>query len=138
MRATERKVSRVRVLKSLVRDESGFTLMELSIVLVVLAILAAIAYPTYKNFTERAYKAEAIQMLNDARAAVWAYRLEKNDWPTALADVWDEPTGGKWSYQGNEDPNGNYKITASGKSGTPVANLDVVLTLDPDGNATIE
>lgn len=47
--------------------DSGFTLIELMIALVVLAILATIAYPTYTEFVRRSRIVDATSQLNDFR-----------------------------------------------------------------------
>lgn len=50
------------------RQESGFTLIELMIAAGIIAILAAIALPTYTQYTKRAYRGDAkTALLNDAQ-----------------------------------------------------------------------
>ena len=53
-----------------IRKQSGFTLIELMIVIAILAILMAIALPAYQNYTIRANVSECIQMAAPARLAV--------------------------------------------------------------------
>ncbi len=48
-----------RTLRRLLRDEQGFTLLELLIVTVILAILTAIAVPAYLQVRDNAYQATA-------------------------------------------------------------------------------
>ena len=45
------------------RAQSGFTLIELMIVVALVAVLAAIAYPTYVDYTKRARRIEAQEAL---------------------------------------------------------------------------
>jgi len=49
---------------------SGFTLIELMIVIAILAILMAIAIPTYQNFTVRTKVSEGIYLIAGAKTAV--------------------------------------------------------------------
>ena len=49
------------------RNEKGFTLMELMVVIVIVAILAAVAVPLYINYVKDAQR-------TDARAAIGAIR----------------------------------------------------------------
>lgn len=54
------------------RRHSGFTLIELMIVVAIVAILAAIAYPSYTRYVEQARRADGKAALLDA-----AQRLER-------------------------------------------------------------
>ncbi len=50
------------------RDSSGFTLIELMIVVAIVAILAAVAYPSYKDFVLRGQVAEGTAGLQSLQA----------------------------------------------------------------------
>jgi type IV pilus assembly protein PilA len=58
------------------RDERGFTLIELIMVLVILGILLALALPSYLGTRRKAYLAEADQNLQEMRTQAWLRYVE--------------------------------------------------------------
>lgn len=52
------------------KRQSGFTLIELMIVVAIVAILAAIALPAYQSYTKRAKFSEVIAAVGPAKTAV--------------------------------------------------------------------
>src|SRR5699024_7017236 len=64
------------------RKQSGFTLIELMIVVAILAILMAIAIPAYQDYTIRAQVSEGMNLSGGARTAVAEYWTDRGNWPT--------------------------------------------------------
>jgi type IV pilus assembly protein PilA len=69
--------------KTLNRREHGFTLIELVVVLAILGILIALAVPRYLGARKKAYKAEADNVLQEAKTLEWAYYQQYNLFDTS-------------------------------------------------------
>lgn len=61
--------------------QSGFTLIELMIVVAIIGILAAIALPAYQHYTGRAQLAEALTLAGGMRPVVHEFHDNKGRWP---------------------------------------------------------
>jgi type IV pilus assembly protein PilA len=75
------------VLKKRLRAKKGFTLIELMIVVAILGILAAIAIPTYMDYTARAKVSEAISLLSGVANAIAEYHTSQGKMPTSLDEI---------------------------------------------------
>ena len=60
---------------------SGFTLIELMIVVAIIAILAAIAIPAYQDYTVRAQVSEGINLSTGAKTAIWDFFADNGRLP---------------------------------------------------------
>lgn len=63
-------------------NKTGFSLIELMVVVVIIGILSAIAMPAYKKYTESAKIAEAYQTLGVLATAHKSYYASESDSPT--------------------------------------------------------
>jgi len=65
------------------KNQKGFTLIELMIVVAIIAILAAIALPAYSDYTKKAKVSEVILAASAVRTAVSEYAAGTGDLPPA-------------------------------------------------------
>jgi prepilin-type N-terminal cleavage/methylation domain-containing protein len=98
------------------QKRTGFTIVELLIVVVVIAILAAITTVAYAGIRERALTTKVQSELSQANKAVAAYAvIHGGQYPNSLADT-DAPSGGdttfQYTYDNTTSPR-TYAITAS-------------------------
>jgi general secretion pathway protein G len=69
------------------RDEGGFTLVELMIVMLIIGVLAAIAIPSYLQSLQHAKEAVLKEDLHVLRQAIDAYTNDKEKAPQSLDDL---------------------------------------------------
>lgn len=63
------------------KQQAGFTLIELMIVVAIIGILAAIAIPAYQDYTIRAQVSEGLNLAGGAKAAVTEYTQDRGVFP---------------------------------------------------------
>ncbi|WP_028323672.1 type IV pilin protein [Desulfatirhabdium butyrativorans] len=95
------------------RKETGFTLIELMIVVAIIGILAAIAIPNFMNYQCKAKQSEAKSNLGNIRTAEEAYYAEKDSYGATLGDI-------GFSVKGTDKQSYSYGLAASG-TGTTAA-----------------
>ncbi len=66
---------------------TGFTLIELMIIIAIVAILVALAVPTYHDYTIRAKIAECIHNAAVAKVQISEYRQSLGAWPPTANDA---------------------------------------------------
>jgi type IV pilus assembly protein PilA len=69
------------------RRQTGFTLIELMIVVAIIGILAAIAIPAYQNYTIRSQVAEGLTLASGWENAVTEFYNTYGTWPTGFTST---------------------------------------------------
>jgi len=119
------------------REQQGFTLIELMIVVAIIAILAAIAIPLYLNYVAQAEGSEATNLMDGAKTAVVAYYNQNGSFPTGnySAGIADKASiNGK--YVSQVEITGTRVIQATFKSSNGVASVirGKIITLSPSAH----
>ena len=100
------------------KEEKGFTLVELLVVIVILGVLVGIGVPTYRGFIDRSYEAATLAELQAVSMAIKYYFIEHDDKPFDLSEL--------GRYLGDED----FTVDETGV----VKYLDYSLTVESGKN----
>jgi type IV pilus assembly protein PilA len=68
----------LKLRQRMARDESGFTLVELLVVMLILGLLIAVAIPTFFNQKQKANDADSKAMAHTAQTAIETYATDHN------------------------------------------------------------
>jgi type IV pilus assembly protein PilA len=78
------------------KNQKGFTLIELMIVVAIIGILAAVAIPAYTDYMKRGKVSEAVQLTGGTKTPIEEYISSKGTLPTGLSTITDK-LGGKYT-----------------------------------------
>lgn len=112
------------------RKQSGFTLIEVMIVVVIIGILASIAYPSYQEYVRRANRAEGQAFLQDLAARQERYFAQNNSYIVAVSDI--AKLGGKTSSE-----TGKYNLSAVTNTNSYTLTATPTFTDTKCGNLTL-
>ncbi|MGW8248821.1 MAG: type IV pilin protein [Acidiferrobacterales bacterium] len=93
-------------------SNSGFTLIELMIVVVIIAILAGIAYPSYKNYTVKSKRSDAYAGLTQAATDQEKFYSQNMRFASSMQALNSLISGS--SATTRMSPDGHYAITTTG------------------------
>ena len=108
--------------------QSGFTLIELMIVIAIIGILASVAIPQYQVYTQRTEATTAISSIRTVQLAVQEYYSVNGELPALFADL---ASTGINTAALTEIAAGTPLI-----SGVAVADATAAITITFDANAT--
>lgn len=101
-------------------SNTGFTLIELMVTVVILSILTAIALPTYNRYVLHANRSEGIALLNEAAAREERYYAQNNAYTATISSLGMRSTSGlsdngyyQLSISISDDTQGGYLLTAT-------------------------
>lgn len=102
--------------------QSGFSLVELMVVVAIIGILAAIAMPSYQGYVQRSRAAEATSTLADARVRMEQYFQDNRTYVGGPC-----PAAGKSFTFACVITATTYDITATGKSAENMGNFEFTI-----------
>ena len=113
-------------MKNLKKYFSGFTLVEILIVVVIVGILAAIAIPTYYNYVKKGYATEAKTQLKSIVQAADMYFSERGVYPPDVDEMIAEgyielkkSVLKKWDFEVAMDEDGGGTCSATSTEEMP-------------------
>ncbi len=69
------------------KNQQGFTLIELMIVVAIIGILAAVAIPSYQDYTKRAHVSEGLQLAGAVKTGIAEFYGTNGTWPSTNASA---------------------------------------------------
>ncbi|MDF7826841.1 type II secretion system protein GspG [Pontiellaceae bacterium B12227] len=108
------------------RRKSGFTLIEILLVVVIIGILAGIGIPALGGKSEKAKIAQAQGNINTLSMGIREYEIMNGDYPSSLEGLLDSSKGGPFLEKKSvpNDPWGNpFSYSAPGSHNTHTFDL---------------
>lgn len=114
--------------------QTGFTLIELMIVVAIVGILASIAIPTYQDYLTRAKVMEGLNLAESAKIAVTEAVIENNDFPAAKSIDYKMPRKTKYVSAISIDDMGKITVTYNANIAKNDNTIIFIPSLEEDGS----
>ena len=113
------------------KNEQGFTLIELMIVVAIIGILAAVALPAYQDYTKRAKVSELMLAGSSAKQSITEYyQVEGNLTGVGGTNI-SIPAIGKVDTATVGTNTGVVIITNTAAGGDPIHSANIAVTMTP-------
>ena len=123
----------LRTLQRELRQEEGFSMTELMVVLVIIGILTLIALPRFMNMTTRAKTTEAKMMLRTTHALMQSHYFEHDQYTTDLLQI-----GFEQAVTVENGGTARYAISIESADGAQfIAIATAVVDFDKDGTFNV-
>ncbi|MCD9209916.1 pilin [Vibrio cholerae] len=116
------------------KQQQGFTLIELMIVVAIIGVLAAIAVPQYQKYVAKSEAAAALASITGHRTNVETYVLENGSFPTTAQLATPSASIGTIQYGTAQASGAGSIVFAFGTSGASPSVVSKNVTLARDGN----
>jgi len=113
------------------KKQSGFTLIELMIVVAIIGILAAIAIPAYQDYTIRSQVSEGLSLAAGAKTAMAEYYNNTGSFPSDNAEAGlasASSISGKYVTQVDVSGGGTIEITYGNEANTAISGNTLLLS----------
>jgi len=120
------------------RNQTGFALIELMVVVAIIAILAMIALPAYQNYVARTQVAEGFSLATGAREAIANYYGEHGQFPPDNEAAGMPAAGvisGRYVAAVAVNEDGEIEVTFSDAANAKIAGRSLVLHAADNGGS---